>query len=306
MRKAVSPRTDVLPRDEGSTRARFVGGSQAAGTPRFPNNRYLLYKRLAKTGLSDVWLGWQPNLWRKVVVKFSTMTDGDGLDRFLRESRIHASLKHTGIPAVHEIGFEPVSRRHFEVIEYVDGIPIGDPDPDGLPAAEPARIASIVRLTAAVAGVLAYLHGRGIVHRDVKPQNILVTPAEQAYLIDYGMACSMDGSDGLAAPNVVQGTVPFMSPEHTWGRAATVQADVWSLAASLYSLLTREYPFGSGDFERVAERIRNEEPTAPRLLNPEIPSAVEGVLLHALQKDPSKRYATMTEMSRDLRAAVGA
>jgi DNA-binding NtrC family response regulator len=275
----------------------------AERAPALPKNRYLLYKRLARTLLSEVWLGWQPSLWRKVIVKLCTGRRPDDVARFNREARILASLKHPGIPAVHEIGEEPHGGRRYFVAEYVDGESLTDHNrrlaADG---GEDERIASVVRVVAQAAGVLDYLHARGISHRDVKPANILVTAAERAFVIDYGMA--RQRNDDLTKADLVQGTIPFMSPEHTSGRGATPAADIWCLGATLYQLLTWAHPFGTGEFKEVALRIRKEDPPAPRLLNAAISEAVERIILRAMAKDPAKRFRTAAEMKRALELAI--
>ncbi len=269
--------------------------------PRATNRSTLLYKCLAKTTLSEVWAGWQPSLWRKVVVKYLVGSDHHEIERFKREARIHASLKHAGIPAVHEVGVDASTGRRFIVLEFIEGTALSDYNRRlGAAIDEEERIATVVRIIASVAGVLSYLHGKGIIHRDVKPHNILVTPSEQPLLIDYGMARTLDGGDALTSENVVHGTVPFMSPEHTTGEAATAAADVWCLGASLYHLLTGQHPFGTGEYVRVAERIRHVDPVPPRAINPRIPEIVDHVILRALEKNPAKRYARIAEMADEL------
>ncbi|MBI2933442.1 MAG: protein kinase [Planctomycetes bacterium] len=269
---------------------------------------YVLQRQLARTEFSDVWLGVQSSTGRKVVVKFVRGLQGEVAERFRRECRIQASLRHPRIPVVYEAGVEEQApHSHYLVSEYVEGAPLGAYNRFLMSHLdEPARLRHVVQLIVQVAEVLDHLHRCGLVHRDVKPANILVTQKREAYLIDYGLAKSLNGSDEMTVAGLVQGTVPFMSPEHVIGdvRGIDGRSDVWSLGATLYQLLTGQHPFGGGEFGEVALRIRMTEPALPSSLNPHISASLEQVIMRALEKLPEQRFADAGEFQKALEAAL--
>jgi DNA-binding NtrC family response regulator/tRNA A-37 threonylcarbamoyl transferase component Bud32 len=277
-------------------------------TPRFAGKRYVPYRQLARGASTEVWVAWQPSLSRRVVIKIMRATDSDEAARFRRESRIHASLRHPRVPAVIEAGADPANpNRLFMVMEHVEGQPLhvhvrALQETRGAEAA----LRAAVRSCSEAAAVLGYLHERGLVHRDVKPQNILVD-AEGVRLIDYGLARPVGDADELTTVGVVQGTIPYMSPEHTRARPADMDArsDVWSLGATLYTLATGRHPFGAGEYEEVAERIREADPEPMRTLNPRVSVELEAVVARAMAKDPRERYADGREL-HDALAALAA
>lgn len=271
--------------------------------PRFKDNRYVLYRLLARNPLSEVWAGWQPSLCRRVVIKFLN-DPAQGLERFKREARIQATLRHPNIPAIYEAGTDELnSSRMFLAIEFIEGISLDQWNRSvagKIP--EPERLKRLLTVIRQVADALGYLHSRGLVHRDVKPQNIVMTPDNRAYLIDYGLARPFDITDCITAQGLVLGTLPFMSPEQIAGETERIgpPVDLWGLGATLYYLTTGRFPFYGSRFEEVATKIQTSSAVPPRVLNPSIGERLERVILRALAKRPEQRPHTAEEMIREI------
>ena len=289
------PEAILLPPDPAGMR-------DLADGPKFTDNRYIPYKRLSRSMFSQVWLGWQPGLSRKVIIKLLEGTGEEEAARFHREARIQASLKHVNIPSAFEVGADPLlARRQFLVSEFIEGSPL-DEYSDSLlgHAEERERIRRILRVAVQAANALDYMHSQGYVHRDIKPSNILVTPAEHAYLIDYGLARSIAMSDTLTSVGTIMGTLPFMAPEQVRGKSDPLdgRTDLWGLGATLYFLFTSRYPFPGAVFEDVADNIMEAPPSPPRLHNAAIPEGVERLILRCLSKQPDRRYQRASEVAQ--------
>lgn len=285
-----------------------AGEIPEGNAPRFKGNRYVLYRLLARTKFSEVWAGWQPNLCRRVVIKFLASEFDRAADRFLREARVQAMLNHPNIPTVYESGTdELIPGKMFIAMEFVQGIPL---DQWSRELKGKANGAEQVRRTlwvfAQVADALQHMHEHSVVHRDVKPQNILVTQADHAFLIDYGIARPFDATDVMTGGGFIIGTVPFMAPEQIVGDADAIdpRTDVWGLAATMYFILTGVFPFVSGDYEELVEKIQSEAPAPPTRLNPDVSPDVEGIILRGLSKSKSNRFARMVDMGDAIRVAL--
>jgi len=269
--------------------------------PKFKNNRYVLYKLLGRSEFSEVWAGWQPSLCRRVVIKFLIAADEKLLERFKREARTQATLRHPRIPMVYEAGTDELNPgRMFLAIEFVEGQPLdqfstqlaGKVD-------EVERVRRVMAVGRQIAGALDYLHSQGLVHRDVKPQNIIATKDGNAYLIDYGITRAVRPDKPLTMEGFVLGTVPFMAPEQVTGRSEILdgRVDIWGLGATLYYVLTGRLPFPGAQYEEVTDKIMNMTPEPPRKFNPHISRGVELILMRALEKDIQKRFADAHAMA---------
>jgi DNA-binding NtrC family response regulator/predicted Ser/Thr protein kinase len=279
-----------------------------AEAPKFAGSRYIPYKLIARSTFSEVWLGWQPALSRKVIVKLLVGEGGQEAARFHREARVQASLKHPNIPTAYEVGTDALlGGRLFLVTEYIEGTSL-DEYSDSLlgEIEEPERIHRILRLVAQSARALDYMHSKGYIHRDVKPSNIVVTPDERAYLIDYGLARSMTMSDSLTSVGTVMGTMPFMAPEQVRGTPEELdgRTDIWGLGASLYFLFTCRYAFHGGTFEEVSDHIQMSMPEPPRTHNPAIPEGVNRLILRCLSKLPERRHPRAGDLAQAIEAEI--
>ncbi|MBM3890237.1 MAG: hypothetical protein FJ388_14075, partial [Verrucomicrobia bacterium] len=276
--------------------------------PKFKSNRYVLYKLIDRSEFSEVWAGWQPSLCRRVVIKFLTAQDPNLLERFKREARIQATLRHPHIPAVYEAGTDELRPdQMFLAIEFIEGAALDQHSKDLLAKGnEKDRIREVLTLGRQIALALDYLHTQGLVHRDLKPQNIIATRNQCAYLIDYGITRSFHSEERLTSEGYILGTVPFMAPEQFTGdvKGLDGRTDVWGLGATLYYVLTGHLPFPGTKFEEVAQLIASAPPQSPRQVNPELNEETEQMLLRALEKSPHLRYARASDMAAAVQAAM--
>ncbi len=239
-----------------------------------------------------------PELARTVAVKvprtgyFGTSEEEE---RFLREARSAAQLSHPGIVKVLEIARE--RGVPYIVSDYIDGLPLSDL----LTGARPGFRES-ADLVARVADALAYAHSSGIIHRDVKPSNIVLDPSGLPHLTDFGLARRDDAEITMTQEGQILGTPAYMSPEQASGEQRQVgpRSDVYSLGVVLYVLLTGGLPF-RGNSRMLLQQVLHEDPKSPRGLDDRIPRDLETICLKAMAKEPAKRYGSASEFAADLR-----
>jgi predicted ATPase/class 3 adenylate cyclase len=263
--------------------------------------RYPVRRPLGAGGYGAVYLGHDTQLDRPVAIK--VLRGGPSHHQAqskltLQEARRLAQLRHPGIVAVHDVGVH--EGQFYIVSDYLDGPNLGRWLRDHRPTwPEAARIA------AAVADALAHAHARRIVHRDVKPANILLTPDRAPILVDFGLALGEDQAGG-AVKGTVSGTPEYMSPEQAAGAAHRIdgRTDVYSLGVVLYEMLTGRVPFRSTDFLEMLRQLRDDEPQPPRQLVKDIPPELEKACLKALAKRQKDRYTTAADFADDLRRVL--
>ena len=220
--------------------------------------------------------------------------------RFKQEARVMASLDHENIVKVYDISQE--GEAPFIVAEYIDGRDVGSV----LKNAPKGRLSEqfTKRIVVQLLRALAYAHLRGVVHRDVKPSNILVTDEGLVKVADFGIARVMEAEE-VGEPGEIIGSARYMSPEQLKGRETTPRSDLYAVGIVLYHCLTGRPPF-SGDARSVARQQIRKDPTSPRSLNRAISSRLEAVILKALAKDPGDRYPSASAMLEDLRRDTAA
>ncbi|MFI5837664.1 serine/threonine-protein kinase [Micromonospora sp. NPDC051300] len=265
------------------------------------SGRYRLDDRVATGGMGDVWRAKDLVLGRQVAVKVllpALVNDPDFIARFRSEARIMASLRHPGVVQVFDCGEDELpdgSRADYLVMEFVDGEPLSRRIED----AGQLEVAETMSIVAQVAQALHGAHGRGIVHRDVKPSNLLVQDDGTVVLVDFGVARSTNVTS-ITSTNAVPGTALYMAPEQAAGRPVSGATDVYALGAVAYCCLTGSPPFTGDNPLQVAVRHLDDEPPE---LPAEIPAPVRELVARALAKDPADRYPSAAAMADAARAA---
>jgi eukaryotic-like serine/threonine-protein kinase len=259
-------------------------------------SRYRLVQRVGSGGMADVWSADDSMLDRRVALKFlheRFAEDEQFVERFRREAQAAAGLQHPNVVSVYDRGEH--EGRYWIAMEYVHGASLKDLIERGL---SPAESVEIVRQI--LTGV-RFAHERGIVHRDLKPHNVLVDSEGRARVTDFGIARA--GASEITQTGSVLGTAQYLSPEQAQGLETTASADIYSVGVILYEALTGQVPFDAETAVAIALKQVSEPPMPPRRINPEIPPALDAVVLKALAKDPKDRFADATEFLRALDAA---
>ncbi|MDO5697255.1 MAG: Stk1 family PASTA domain-containing Ser/Thr kinase [Dermatophilus congolensis] len=279
--------------------------------PRMLANRYEVRNLIGRGGMADVHAGFDTRLGREVAIKIlrsELARDPSFLQRFRREAQAAAGLNHPSIVAVFDSGEDSHTDVHgtvtvqpFIVMEYVHGTTLRERlSADGvLPAAEACEV------MAQVLHALEYSHRHGIVHRDIKPGNVMVTPTGVAKVMDFGIARAIaDSAATMTNTSVVIGTAQYLSPEQAQGREIDARSDIYSAGCLLYELITGRAPFIGESPVAIAYQHVGEPPQPPSVFNPDVPGKLDTVVLHSLAKEPEKRYQTAAEFASDLEAVV--
>jgi serine/threonine-protein kinase len=264
--------------------------------------RYELEELAGTGGMSSVYCALDTLLERRVALKVLHPHYGDDdeyVERFRREARSVAQLSHPNIVTVIDRGQDDDGHQYI-VFEYVDGESLKELVDRTGPL--PARRA--IELALQVAEALAFAHHHGLVHRDVKPQNVLITQDGDAKVTDFGIARSLDVEHGVTQTGTVLGTSNYLSPEQARGQAVTPATDVYSLGVVLYEMLTAEVPFPGDNFVAVAMKHINDEPPSLLEKRPDIPMRLVAAVDRALAKDPARRFASMDAFAAELRTCL--
>ena len=266
-------------------------------TPRTYSGRYELTHLIARGGMAQVYRAMDRQLERPVALKVlfpELSVDRTFVERFRREAQAAANLSHPNIVPVFDWGEDDGS--YFIVMEYVEGRPLSAVlrDPQRMP---PRQIATI---GAGVAAALAFAHRHGVVHRDVKPGNVLITPDGDVKVTDFGIARAMNTEESLTQTGAVMGTAAYFSPEQAEGKGVDSRSDIYSLGVVLYEMAVGRPPFTGDSPVAVASKHVRDMPVLPREANPTVPPALEAVIMKAMAKNPDDRYGSAEELRADL------
>lgn len=272
--------------------------------------RYRVGALIGRGGMADVHIGTDSRLGRTVAIKLlksALATDPAFRTRFRQEAQAAARMAHSTIVRVFDAGEETVTEPDghvahipFIVMEHVDGRLLKDIIQDG-----PVEPAEAVRIIEGVLTALEYSHRAGVVHRDIKPGNIMITKSGQVKVMDFGIARAIsDSSTTVAQTTAILGTAAYFSPEQAKGEQVDARTDLYSTGVVLFEMLTGRPPFRGESAVAVAYQHVSEAPVRPSSLNPRVSPALDSVVLHALAKDRFARYQSAVEFRTDVETAA--
>ncbi|GGL44343.1 Stk1 family PASTA domain-containing Ser/Thr kinase [Sporolactobacillus putidus] len=262
--------------------------------------RYQILSRLGEGGMAIVYKAKDLILNRFVAVKIlrpELAGDEEFVRRFHREAESVASLSHPNIVAIYDIGEEQDC--YYIVMEYVHAMTLKEFIKDY----SPISISESVHIMKQIARAIAHAHARGIVHRDIKPHNILIDEEEHVKVTDFGIALAVSDSTITYTHSII-GSAHYLSPEQARGGKATVKSDIYALGIVMFELLTGKLPFPGGSPVSVALKHLSEPMPLPRDFRPEIPQSLENVIIRALAKRPQDRFASMADLYEDLETSL--
>ncbi len=251
--------------------------------------QYQLKEAVGQGGLATVYKAYQANLERWVAVKVLYVEDKTTLTRFKREARATAHLRHPNILMVYE--YSEHAGWPYIVMELVEGGTLTD-----YLHGEPLTWPHVVNVTTSIARALQYAHQQKLIHRDVKPSNILMPQANWPLLADFGLVKMAQGGYTLTATGMVMGTPAYIPPEQVRGQEIDHRADMYSLGVIIFEMITGRLPFTHPIANALMLAHIIETPPAPRDLNPKCPEALEKIILKAMEKSPDDRYPDMQAM----------
>lgn len=287
----------IPPAGEVTTTHQPANGEGSPPTKSF--GHYELIREIARGGMGVVYQARQTRLNRLVALKMirsGGFASPEDVKRFYAEAEAAARLDHPGIVPVYEVG--EIEGQHFFSMAFVQGESLSN-RVKGEGPLEPKLAAELLRI---VAEAVQYAHDKGIVHRDIKPHNILLDENQQPRVADFGLAKQVQGASELTTTGQIMGTPSYMSPEQAAGSTSEIgpAADVYSLGATLYCLLTGRPPFQASSMAETIRQVLDNPPVPLRTLNPEIPGDLETICLKCLRKEPGSRYGSAQELADDL------
>jgi Protein kinase domain len=304
-RPSVHEEATVAPRDQATV---DLGSSAPPPDASVPTRvryfgDYEVLRELARGGMGVVFQARQVSLNRPVALKMilaGQLANDIDVKRFYTEAEAAANLDHPGIVPIFEVGQH--EGQHYFSMGFVEGQSLAQRLAGGpLPPREAAT------LLVNVAEAIEYAHGHGVIHRDLKPGNILLDRNGYPRVTDFGLAKKLEGDSGLTGSGQIMGTPSYMPPEQAGAKRGEVgpAADVYALGATLYALVTGRPPFQAATAMDTVLQVISEEPVAPRLLNPSVPRDLETICLKCLEKAPIRRYASAQALADDLGRWLG-
>ena len=261
------------------------------------DERYRLERKIGSGGMADVWLAEDTELDRNVAIKIlhdRFAQDKEFVQRFQREAQAAAGLQHPNVVGIFDRGV--FDDTYFIAMEYVDGPSLKDLVKGGMGTQD------AIDFTRQILNAARFAHRKGIIHRDLKPQNVLIDDEGRARVADFGIARGGENSD-ITATGSVMGTAQYLSPEQAQGKPTTPRSDIYSIGVILYEALTGRVPFEGDSAVAVALKQVSETPRRPSAINPDIPPALDAVVMRALAKDPEARFKDADAFLKALDAA---
>jgi tetratricopeptide (TPR) repeat protein/predicted Ser/Thr protein kinase len=265
---------------------------QARTNPKNVLGKYVVVAELGRGGMGAVYKAWDTQLKRWCAVKLLMGTGAkDELARFRREAQTAAALRHPNIVGIYEV--TDAGDKHLIAMEFIEGSTLAG---EKLPALKAADLLS------QVARAVEYAHSKGVIHRDLKPHNVMLDKEGRPWVMDFGLAKTLDGPSHLTVQGTVVGTPSYMAPEQAEGKTSKVdrRSDVYSLGAVLYETLTGKPPFKGPNPVETLRMVVNEEPVPPSRLNAAVLKDLETIVLKCLDKDRDKRYPSAMALAEDL------
>ena len=274
--------------------------------------RYQLSKLIGSGGMADVYVAQDSVLGRKVAIKVlneELAANKKFSQRFKQEAKSASTMNHPNIVSVLDAGettetdSEGVKHTYaFLVMEYVDGLELSK-----LVARGPLKVPEAIRVTKELLSAIEFAHNKGIVHRDIKPDNIMLTRAGKVKVLDFGIARAVaETFDDIATTTSILGTAAYFSPEQAQGQKVDIRTDLYAVGIVLFEMLTGKVPFTGDTAVAVAHQHIHAHPPAPSSLNPKVSLALDQVVFTALAKDKADRFQTTAEFGKELRLAEAA
>jgi serine/threonine-protein kinase len=267
--------------------------------PTLLNDRYHLLQILGSGGMAVVYKAQDRMLERLVAIKVlreKFSRDPAFRERFRQEARAAANLSHPNIVTVHDFGYD--EKRLFIVMEYIPGETLKSVIETAGRFAVDEAVSIVIQICAGV----GYAHRAGLIHCDMKPHNVLVTTDRRVKVTDFGIARALSSINPDERSEIVWGSPQYFSPEQARGMAPSPSSDVYGIGVMFYQMLTGRLPFDAADSAELARMHRDLQPVPPVELNPEIPVAVNDIVLKVLSKEPAARYRTADQLGRVLQS----
>jgi serine/threonine protein kinase len=285
-----------------SATIRILSGGKVENNPDIIlDGRYQIIGLIGSGGMANVFRARDLNLQRDVAIKIlrdDLIEDPSFRARFLQEARSAANLLHPNIVTVYDFGHD--KERYYIVMEYVDGKDLKSV----IRESDTIQIPKALDLMIQICEGVGYAHRAGLVHCDLKPQNILVSPDGRAKVTDFGISLALAAINPDERSDVVWGSPKYFAPEQAAGTAPSTSSDVYALGIILYEMLTGKLPFEADSADLLAQLHQTSPPPSPRSINPEISPTLESILLKVLSKEPVARYRTADQLGRVLKTLV--
>ena len=264
------------------------------------NDRYQVIRSIGEGGMANVYLAYDTILDRNVAVKVlrgDLATDEKFVRRFQREAMSASALSHPNIVEMYDVGED--DGNYFIVMEYIDGKTLKNL----IKKRGALTVAEVVDIMLQLTSAISCAHDSYIIHRDIKPQNVMILDDGRVKITDFGIAIASNASE-LTQTNSVMGSVHYLPPEQANGAGATAKSDIYSLGILMFELLTGKLPFKGENAVEIALKQMKEQIPSVCAINPEIPQSIENVILKACAKNPKNRYANVKDMYNDIKTAL--